>query len=200
MKIGIMGGTFDPIHYGHLVTAESAAEQFELSPVIFVPSGRPPHKREHLVTDPIERLRLTELATLSNPRFSTSSLEVERTGYSYAIDTVQWFHHHYGPTVDLYFITGADAIVEIMSWHKVERLIQYCQFIAVYRPGYAREQLHNTISQWSEEFSRRIHLIEVPALAISSTDIRNRLKKGRSIKYLVPEPVEHYIKEHLLYR
>ncbi|QGG47239.1 nicotinate-nucleotide adenylyltransferase [Heliorestis convoluta] len=199
-KIGIMGGTFDPIHYGHLVTAEAAAERFNLSPVVFVPSGRPPHKQKQKVTDSRERLRLTELATLSNCRFRISDIEVKRTGYSYTIDTVQWFYHHYGPNLELYFITGADAIVEIMSWHQVERLIQYCQFIAVYRPGYERDHLHKTIAQWSVEFSQRIHLIEVPALAISSTDIRERLQKGRSIKYLVPEPVEHYIRAQQLYR
>ncbi|WP_328597301.1 nicotinate-nucleotide adenylyltransferase [Heliobacterium mobile] len=199
LKIGIMGGTFDPVHYGHLVTAEAASDLFSLSTVIFVPSGRPPHKRAFSVTDPWERYGMTELATCSNLRFRMCDIEVCRPGYSYTIDTVRAFRTAYGEEAELYFITGADAILEIMTWHRIDELMKECHFIAAYRPGYDREHLRDAVEQMSRDFSQRIHLIEVPALAISSTDIRRRLQEGRTIKYLLPEPVIHRIAERGLY-
>ncbi|MBM7866870.1 nicotinate-nucleotide adenylyltransferase [Heliomicrobium gestii] len=199
VRVGIMGGTFDPVHFGHLVTAEAAADLFDLSVVVFVPSGRPPHKRSQLVTDPWERYRLTELATCSNPRFRMSDVEVSRPGYSYAIDTVRSFRSDYGEQAEFFFITGADAILEIMTWRQIDQLMAECRFIAAYRPGYGRDHLREAVA-CMEAFSGRIHLIEVPALAISSTDIRQRLAQGRSVKYLLPEPVVHRIIETGSYR
>ncbi|MCW2277116.1 nicotinate-nucleotide adenylyltransferase [Heliophilum fasciatum] len=192
MRIGIMGGTFDPIHYGHLVTAEAAAEQFQLDTVLFVPAGQPPHKHARKVTDPWRRYYLTELAIQSNPRFCLSSIEIERSGMSYTIDTVRALQESYGPDADLYFITGADALLEIMTWHRIDELIRSCYFIAAYRPGYDPEELHRAIAEWQGR-GGRFHLLEVPALAISSTDIRERRRQNRSIKYLLPEPVEQAI-------
>ncbi|WP_328793780.1 nicotinate-nucleotide adenylyltransferase [Heliomicrobium undosum] len=194
VRVGIMGGTFDPVHYGHLVTAEAAADLFDLSVVVFVPSGRPPHKQHQAVTDPWERYRLTELATCSNPRFRMSDVEVSRPGYSYAIDTVRAFRREYGEQAEFFFITGADAILEIMTWRQIDQLMAECRFIAAYRPGYDRDHLREAVARM-EAFSGRIHLVEVPALAISSTDIRRRLYQGRSVKYLLPEPVIHRIVE-----
>ncbi|MGI6679377.1 MAG: nicotinate-nucleotide adenylyltransferase [Dehalobacterium sp.] len=194
--IGIMGGTFDPIHYGHLVTAEAARCGFKLDQVIFVPSRRPPHKKERQITSAEHRYKMTELAVQSNPYFQISRVELDRPGYSYAVDTVSHFLEEYGPEVDLYFITGADAILEILTWKNVDKIMEHCQFIAATRPGYHFDDLH----QLPEKFFQNIIFMEVPALAISSTDIRRRVAERRPIKYLLPEPVEEYIYRHDLYR
>jgi len=196
LRVGIMGGTFDPIHYGHLVTAEAARWEYCLHKVVFVPSGRPPHKKDYPVTAPHHRYHMTLLATASNPYFEVSPMEIEREGYSYAIDTVLAFRRIYGPEAELFFITGADAILEILTWKDVDRLLQECRFIAATRPGYQLERLEKVPVQGRH----RIHPIEVPALAISSTDIRWRVKNKKPIKYLLPEPVEDYIYREGLYR
>ena len=139
-RIGIMGGTFDPIHYGHLVTAEQAHYQFNLDKVVFVPSGLPPHKVGKHITSPGHRHMMTVLATTSNPHFEVSSIEVDRVGPSYTIDTVRAFRDRYGDEAGLYFITGADAILEMLEWKDSDTLLELCEFIAATRPGYA---LHN---------------------------------------------------------
>ncbi|MDN5347290.1 MAG: nicotinate-nucleotide adenylyltransferase [Clostridia bacterium] len=194
-----MGGTFDPIHFGHLVTAEAARHEFSLEKVIFVPSGLPPHKKGYQVTPAEHRYRMTVLATRNNPYFAVSRVEIDRPGYSYAIDTVLEFRKCYGKEVELYFITGADAILEILTWKDVNLLLQECQFIAATRPGFHLERLQEALPGLPVEGRHRIHFIEVPALAISSTDIRKRVKEGRPIKYLLPDDVEEYIRCHDLY-
>lgn len=194
--LGIMGGTFDPIHYGHLVTAEAARCSFNLDQVIFVPSGRPPHKKEKIITLPEHRFNMTQLAIDSNPYFHISRVELDRPGYSYAVDTVSRFLKHYGEDTELYFITGADAIIEIITWKNVEKLMEHCKFIAATRPGF---HLHD-VNHLPEEFMEKIIFMEVPALAISSTDIRRRVAGHRPIKYLLPESVESYIFNHNLYK
>ena len=194
-----MGGTFDPVHYGHLVAAEGVRHEFNLDKVIFVPSGRPPHKTENRITNPGHRLSMTELATASNPYFEVSSLEVKRPGLSYTIDTIMDFHSMY-EYLELYFITGGDALLEILTWKDVDKLFSLCKFIAVTRPGYSFENLGEKMPGLPESFLRNIHTMEVPALAISSTDIRKRIRTGRSIKYLLPEAVEHYINSCYLYK
>ncbi|MDD4586897.1 MAG: nicotinate-nucleotide adenylyltransferase [Heliobacteriaceae bacterium] len=198
--MGIMGGTFDPVHYGHLVAAEAARHRFGLVTVVFVPAGCPPHKRGLVRTNPRERYRLTELATCSNPWFRVSPLEIDRPGCSYTIDTARAFRALYGPDARLYFITGADALLEIMTWYRVEELLNECQFIAVTRPGYGGDQLRAIIDEWPAAFVSRFHFLAIPGLAISSTEIRRRLGTGRPIKYLVPETVENYIREVGLYQ
>jgi nicotinate-nucleotide adenylyltransferase len=198
-RLGIMGGTFDPIHYGHLVTAEAARTEFGLEVVVFVPSGHPPHKAGHRLTDARHRYMMTVLAVATNPWFEVSRVEIDRPGFSYTIDTVQEFRRRYGETTDLFFITGADAILEILTWHRVNDLFTLCQFIAATRPGYRLDGLGKVLEAILPDNRQRIHLLEVPALAISSTDIRERVRSGRSIKYLVPEPVEHYIYKNRLY-
>ena len=197
-RLAIMGGTFDPIHYGHLVTAEAARYQFALDKVIFVPSGRPPHKKEYPVTDAGHRYLMALLALASNPCFEVSRVEIDRLGYSYTVDTIAEFQEVHGAKARLFFITGADAILEILTWKDTARLMAMCDFIAVTRPGYHFE-LEMVTRALPEEARGHIHLMEVPALAISSTDIRRRVREGRPIKYLLPENVEQYIYKHELY-
>lgn len=199
-RVGIMGGTFDPIHFGHLVTAEAARWEFSLQKVIFVPAGRPPHKKAYTVSDLECRYQMAVLATASNPYFEVSRIEIDRQGYSYTIDTIEAFRRHYGPETQLYFITGADAILEILTWKDVDRLLQECFFIAATRPGFQLQRLEETKPLLPVEGRHRIHLIEVPALAISSTDIRWRVQNKKPIKYLLPEAVEEYIRMQGLYQ
>ncbi|NLO89274.1 MAG: nicotinate-nucleotide adenylyltransferase [Clostridia bacterium] len=197
--LGIMGGTFDPIHYGHLVTAEEARCQFNLDVVVFVPSGKPPHKKDYRVSDAKHRYLMTVLAVVTNPFFDVSRIEIDREGYSYTIDTVKAFRKKY-PWSEIFFITGADAILEILTWKKVEEIMDHCRFIAATRPGYNLSDLDKKFKAILPEYSNRVETIEVPALAISSTDIRRRVAMDKSIKYLVPEAVEQYIWKNNLYK
>lgn len=198
-RIGLMGGTFDPIHYGHLVTAEAALASFDLDQVIFVPSGKPPHKKNYHVSPSEDRYLMTILAVATNAHFRVSRVEMERRGYTYAIDTVKAFRKDYGDEAQLFFITGADAILEILTWHKVEELLELCQFIAATRPGFDLRAL-DSVTKELPDLNGKLHFLEVPALAISSTDIRQRVADGRPIKYLLPETVEYYIYKTNLYR
>ncbi|MDH7577214.1 MAG: nicotinate-nucleotide adenylyltransferase [Bacillota bacterium] len=196
-RIGIMGGTFDPIHYGHLVTAEAAREKYRLQRVIFVPSGHPPHKDPGTVTDFWHRYLMVILAVVSNPYFEVSRLEYERGGVTYTIDTVREFRHRYGTDTELFFITGADAILEIFTWKQSEELLAMCRFIAATRPGYDLGQLNSLLGEF---YQGAVSVLEIPVLSISSSDLRRRVKMGLSLKYLVPEGVEFYIEQHGLYR
>jgi len=189
-----MGGTFNPIHHGHLVTAEVIRDEFKLDKVIFVPSGKPPHKDNNKIASPDHRWMMTVLATITNKYFSVSSMEVKKKGESYTRDTILELKKIYGETTNCYFITGADAIAEISTWHKVGDLPKLAKFIAVSRPGYKLD-----INKIDSQFRKCTYLIEVPALAISSTEIRKRIKRGQSIKYLLPETVENYIYKNNLY-
>lgn len=197
--LGIMGGTFDPIHYGHLVTAEGARYEMDLDRVIFVPAGRPPHKPNYNITESRHRYAMTTLAVASNPFFEASPLEVERPGPSYTIDTVAAVSAEC-PDAEIFFITGADAVLEILTWKNVEELLCRCRFIAATRPGYRLEELWGKLTKMSRSLKDNIICMEVPALAISSTDIRQRVREGRPIKYLLPETVEEYIAVSGLYR
>ncbi|MBZ4687260.1 MAG: nicotinate-nucleotide adenylyltransferase [Clostridia bacterium] len=198
-KIGIMGGTFDPIHYGHMVTAEAARSHFNLDKVIFVPAGRPPHKQDKQITDPKHRFLMTVLAITTNLYFEVSRFEIEKEGCSYTIDTIKHFREIFGSNVELYFITGADAVLEILTWKNVEELTGLCTFIAATRPGFDLEQIDFTLQKLPQGRKKHFEKFEVPALAISSTDIRNRVKNNKPIKYLVPETVEYYIYKNSLY-
>lgn len=199
VNIGLMGGTFDPIHMGHLVTAEEARQQFSLDYVVFIPAGLPPHKEIENVSAPEHRFLMTNLAVMSNPYFIVSRLEVDRKEPSYTVDTVSYFSRREPAGTTLYFITGADAILEILTWKDYEKLLNLCTFIAVSRPGYSLEQLWENAGRPCDHLIRKVHMLEIPALAISSTYIRRRVALGRTIKYLTPEPVEQYIKKHGLY-
>lgn len=196
-RIGIMGGTFDPIHYGHLVAAEAARVAFGLEPVFFVPNRLPPHKKDYPVSDAKHRYLMTVLATITNPHFEVSRVELDREGYSYTIDTLRQLRATYGSAVDLFFISGADAILDLLSWKDVDDLLGLCYFIAATRPGY---KLNVELGHLQKKYARKVFTVEVPALAISSTDIRRRVREGKPIKYLLPESVENYIYKHSLYQ
>ncbi|MDD4570519.1 MAG: nicotinate-nucleotide adenylyltransferase [Tepidanaerobacteraceae bacterium] len=199
-KVGIMGGTFDPIHYGHLVTAEAARTHFHLDKVIFTPTGTPPHKKGYRVTPAEDRYLMTILAVNDNPFFDVSRMEIERTGYSYTVDTLELFYNEYGQDSKLYFISGADAVFDILTWKDVDRVLSYCTFIAATRPGYPVDKLNQKLSQIKKLYGKEVYPMEVTGLDISSTDIRMRIKEGLSVKYLLPESVEIYINKNGLYR
>ncbi|MEX0985363.1 MAG: nicotinate-nucleotide adenylyltransferase [Actinomycetota bacterium] len=189
MRLGVMGGTFDPIHYGHLVTAEEALQQFELDAVVFVPTGRPWLKEHEVISAAEDRYLMTVIATASNPRFQVSRMEVDRDGATYTVDTLRALKEEYD--ADLFFISGADAILEIVQWKEPEELFALAHFIAATRPGYeiAAFDAHPAIT-----------VMNIPALAISSTDIRGRVAQGTTIRYLVPEGVNSYVQKAGLYR
>ena len=199
-SIAIMGGTFDPIHNGHLVTAEAVRHRFKVDRVVFIPTGRPAHKTDKQVTHNEHRYLMTVLATMRNENFDVSRVEIDRPGSTYTIDTIEALKKICRPDVRLYFITGADAIHQIMSWKEPERLLTLCDFVAVTRPGYRKNQMFEEIGEIREKFASRIHYMEVPALAISSSDIRERARKGEPIKYLLPQEVEDYIHKFKLYQ
>ena len=199
-RIGIMGGTFDPIHYGHLVAAEVARAEFGLGKVIFIPAGRPPHKQLQSITDSEHRYLMTVLATSSNPSFEVSRIEVDKTELTYTIDTVKDMLRIYGEDAKIFFITGADAVLELLTWHKIQELLTLCTFIAATRPGFDKRDLEQKIGEITSKYGGEIICIEVPLLAISSTDIRERARSGKSFKYLLPEAVEEYIEKNRLYK
>lgn len=200
-KAGIMGGTFDPIHQGHLVTAEAARAEFKLDKVVFVPSGQPPHKRSREISQKEFRYLMTVLATAANPYFEVSRAEIDRPGESYAYETVSYFKQLMPPQSELFFITGADAIQEILTWKNVALLLEMCTFIAATRPGYSLQELKEKLmNNIPSAFAHRIIPLEVPAMAISSTDIRERVKSQSTIKYLLPDAVENFIQKNDLYQ
>ncbi len=198
-KIGIMGGTFDPIHYGHLVTAEAVRANFGLEQVIFVPVGNPPHKIGKEVTDKNHRYLMALLATATNPYFEVSRVEIDREGYTYTVDTINKFNEEAAGKAVFYFITGIDALNQILTWKDAERLLRTCVFVAATRPGYNQNEIFKEIEHLKTIYDSKIHSVEVPSLAISSTDIRDRVKKSLPIKYLLPESVENYIYKNNLY-
>jgi nicotinate-nucleotide adenylyltransferase len=198
-RIGIMGGTFDPLHYGHLVAAEMARNEFRLEKVIFIPTGNPPHKMGREITNPEARFQMVKLATEDNLSFGVSRIEIERIGHSYTVDTLRELHQLY-PEHEIYFITGSDAFREIFTWKDFESALELCHFIGASRPGFDAEEFMQDLQAAHPEFFTRMHLLEVPALAISSTDIRSRVRKNQPIRYLLPEAVRLYIERESLYQ
>jgi nicotinate-nucleotide adenylyltransferase len=189
VRLGVMGGTFDPIHNGHLVAASEAAAAFNLSEVIFVPTGEP-WQKSRKVTKSEDRYLMTVVATASNPRFKVSRVDIDRAGPTYTIDTLRELRTLH-PDADLYFITGADAIAQILSWRDVDQIWGLAHFVAVSRPGHQM-----TLPEHPEG---AISVLEIPALAISSTDIRQRVSGAKPVWYLVPDGVVQYIAKHQLY-
>ncbi len=195
-RLGVMGGTFDPIHYGHLVTAEAALAEFQLDEVAFVPTGQPWMKADRDVAAPEDRYLMTVIATSSNPRFSVSRVEIERDGPTYTVETLQELRRQRPDGVELFFITGADAILEIFQWKDPDEVLSLAHFIGATRPGY-------DVARFEREAPTshpNISVMTVPALAISSSDIRRRVREDRPIRYLVPEGVQTYIEKSQLYR
>jgi len=188
-RIGVMGGTFDPIHHGHLVAASEVAQSFDLDEVVFVPTGRPWQKDD--VTESEHRYLMTVIATASNPQFTVSRVDVDRAGPTYTIDTLRDLQEQ-RPGAELFFITGADAVAQILSWRNHQELWDLAHFVAVSRPGHVL----TTEGLPSENVSQ----LEIPALSISSTDCRARVRRGHPVWYLVPDGVVQYIAKHHLYR
>ena len=189
-KIGVMGGTFDPIHHGHLVAASEVADRFGLDEVLFVPTGQPWQKAERVVSRAEDRYLMTVVATASNPRFAVSRVDIDRGGPTYTADTLTDLHAEL-PDAQLFFITGADALSQILSWRRLDELFALAHFVGVTRPGYELEDGHLPDGS--------VSLVEVPALAISSTDCRRRVAEGHPVWYLVPDGVVQYISKRGLY-
>ena len=190
-RLGVMGGTFDPIHHGHLVAASEVAARFDLDEVVFVPTGQPSFKVDQDVTPAEHRYLMTVIATASNPRFTVSRVDIDRSGLTYTVDTLRDLQVT-RPGMDLFFISGADAIEQILTWRDSAELFTMAHFVAVTRPGHPL-----SVAGLPPD---RVTLQEVPALAISSTDIRVRVRTGEPIWYLVPDGVVQYIAKHGLYR
>jgi nicotinate-nucleotide adenylyltransferase len=189
-RIGIMGGTFDPIHHGHLVAASEVAGRFELDEVVFVPTGQPWQKGA--VSPAEDRYLMTVIATASNPRFHVSRADIDRDGPTYTVDTLRDLHAIYGPTAELFFITGADALSKILSWKDALEMLSLARFVGVTRPGFELTDEHLPADS--------VTLVEVPAMAISSSDCRARVADGKPVWYLVPDGVVQYIAKRRLYR
>lgn len=196
-RIGIMGGTFDPIHYGHLRAADEAHAAFGLSEVVFMPTGQPPHKAGREVSSSEDRYIMTVLATVDCPYFSVSRLETDRVGRCYTIDTLNIMRSmpEY-EDAEFYFITGLDAVFEIVTWKHPEEIMKMCKFVAVSRYGYT----HRRLDELPENLRKDIIQLEIPLLAISSTQLRERVRLNSSIRFLVPPAVEYYIKKKSLYK
>jgi nicotinate-nucleotide adenylyltransferase len=191
-RIGIMGGTFDPIHHGHLVAASEVGHFFNLDEVIFVPTGQPWQKNGRKVSPAEDRYLMTVIATASNPRFSVSRVDIDRPGETYTIDTLRDLRAQRGPDAEFYFITGADALAMMISWRDADELFKMAQFVGCTRPGH-RLAIPDLPSE-------RISLVEIPALSISSTECRERVRADQPIWYLVPDGVVQYISKRRLYR
>ncbi len=198
MKIGIMGGTFDPIHLGHLFLAQEVISTYALDKVIFVPSKIGPHKINTVKTTPQLRYQMVRCAIADNPDFEVSDIEIKRAGISYTIDTAHHFRKAYS-AAEIFFITGADAIVEIETWRDYQLLLSEITFIAATRPSLKDEQLKLAIDRLNQTYSAHIEIMDMLSLEISSSDIRHRFKVGKPIKYLVPACVEQLIGEKHLY-
>jgi len=190
-RIGVMGGTFDPVHHGHLVAASEVQSQFGLDEVIFVPTGQPWQKSDREVTKAEDRYLMTVIATASNPAFSVSRADIDRGGQTYTVDTLRDLQAEH-PGDELFFITGADALEQILTWHKADELFDLAHFVGVTRPGYRLNSTHLP--------SGKVSLVEVTAMSISSTGCRERVENGEPVWYLVPDGVVRYIAKKDLYR
>ena len=183
-RIGILGGTFNPVHLGHLMIAEMASEAFDLNRVIYV-------------IDAKYRLEMVRVAVLDNPNFVVSDVEMQREGKSYTIDTLRYFHDVYGPDTEFFFIAGTDTIQNLPTWKYIEELLDMCEFIGAIRPGAAND-IGESIA-WLTQQGGRIHILEVPEMKLSATELRHRLRHGLSTRYMLPKTVYQYIKEHKIY-
>jgi nicotinate-nucleotide adenylyltransferase len=186
-----MGGTFDPVHHGHLIAASEVATRFDLDEVVFVPTGRPWQKSGRKVSSPEDRYLMTVIATASNPRFSVSRIDIDRNGPTFTVDTLSDLRAERGDDIELFFITGADALGQILSWQRAEEVVRLAHFVGVTRPGHVLADPGLP--------DGRVSLVEIPALAISSSDCRERVGRNQPIWYLVPDGVVQYIAKRGLY-
>jgi nicotinate-nucleotide adenylyltransferase len=195
-RLGIMGGTFDPIHIGHLVTAEEARQQFSLDEILFMPTGTPPHKTRQVASAELRHL-MVSIATATHPHFWVSRYEMDALGVDYTVDTLTHISRTLSVGTQVFFITGADAVLDILTWKQPERVLELAAVIAATRPGYDLGRLSEVLSGLDR--SERVHVMEIPALAVSSSMIRARLAQGRGCRYLVPEGVGELIDKSGVY-
>jgi len=198
MKVGVLGGTFDPVHLGHLIIAEEVRCKLELAEVLFVPTGQPWLKSHRSIAPAADRLEMLHRALRSNPHFRVSTVDLDRPGPTYSVDTIADLQKELGAETKLYFIMGLDALAELPTWREPARLAEMCQIVGATRPGRPNFDL-SSLEQAIPQASGRIMLLDVPQIGISSTDIRERVAQGPPIRYQVPESVEEYIREHQLY-
>jgi len=198
MNIGVLGGTFDPIHSGHLVIAEKARLKFRLARVLFVPAGQPWFKTARTISPAAHRVEMVKRAIAANPHFELSAVEVDRPGPSYSVETIAILQQQLGAGARLFFLVGWGSLAELPQWKEPDRLIQLCKLVAVTRPGFSRPDL-KAMESLVPGVTQSVVRLDIPPVDISSTDIRNRVARGLSIHGLVPEGVEGYIKEHKLY-
>jgi nicotinate-nucleotide adenylyltransferase len=197
-RVGVIGGTFDPIHYGHLAAAEEARVKVELEKVVFVVAGVPPHKLDEEVTPVEHRLAMVDLGIQSNPYFELSRVDVDRPGPSYTVDTMSILQERFGEDTELFFVMGLDSLVELPTWHEPDRLVRLCRLVAVSRPGFDVDLAG--LESEVPGLASRLEIIDMPEVDISSTDLQRRVREGLPIKYQVPEQVERYIREFQLYK
>jgi nicotinate-nucleotide adenylyltransferase len=197
-RLGVLGGTFDPIHHGHLVAAQEAFYQLELDQVLFVPAGMPPHKPVRPLATARHRLEMIELAIADRPGFALSRVDVERPGPHYSADMLQLLKDEWGYDTTLFFIEGSDSLADIMDWHEPQRIVELAELAMVDRPGVDLDA--DRLEQHLPGLKARLHRVEMPLLEISSTDLRQRVREGRPLTYLLPDEVIAYILEHELYR
>ena len=198
-RIGLLGGTFDPPHIGHLVLAMIAAEEVGLERIIFIPAGLPPNKQGRPISSAADRLLLTRLAIAGDPCFDLSPIEVERPGVSYTVDTVAELREIYGEGTELFLVMAADSLAQIESWREPERLLSMVEWVVGPRPGFELPTREALADRWGRDHER-IHILDAPAVSISSSAVRARVAEGRSIRYLVPRAVEEHIASRQLYR
>jgi len=192
MKIAIMGGTFNPIHNAHLISAEQVQDQLSYDRVLFIPSARPPHKGLHDIIDSEHRYEITQIAVADNPHFEVLRIELDRKGQSYAIQTIKELQKLYGSNCELAWIIGADSLIEFKIWKDWDEILNICHFIATTRSGYP-------LSKVPYDIINRVEILQIPEIEISATDIRNRIRSKNSIRYLVPPKVAEYITRHKLF-
>ena len=198
MKIGVLGGTFDPVHFGHLLVADEARVSLDLSEIILVPAGQPMLKPAHPITPAEHRLQMLRLAVADRPHFKVSAVEIERPGPSYTVDTIAELEGRYGRKDGIFFILGWDSLAQLPEWREPSRLIELCYLVAVPRPGYQKPSLE-ALESVIPGISQRVVFLEKPQIDISASAIRELAARGSSLRRLVPGPVAEYIREHKLY-
>jgi nicotinate-nucleotide adenylyltransferase len=201
MRIGVLGGTYDPVHIGHLIIAETVRDELGLDKVLFVPAATPPHKQERPIAAAADRLEMVRLAVAGNAAFDVSEVEIERGGVSYTIETISGLRRTVGDEAKLFLIVGADSVRELATWKDIDHLVHLCTFVVVARPGYRIEDLIREEIGLAPETRQRVlrHYIDAVRVDVSSTELRARLAEGRSVRYRLPEAVEQYIRSKGLY-
>jgi nicotinate-nucleotide adenylyltransferase len=201
-RVGVFGGTFDPVHYGHLVVAEEVYATLHLTEMIFVPAGQPPHKTGEVITAAEHRLAMLELAIASNPHFTISRVDLDRPGPSYTVDTLRLLRKQWGEETAIYFVIGGDSLEDLLSWHNSHGILELLtHLVAVKRPGYDKsEEYYARLEARLPGIKQRLLVVEAPQFGISASNLRSRIAEGRPIKYQTPDNVESYIIQHGLYR